>query len=149
MPYLQHHAQVRPRAYRHRTWANIWCNSCQDTLPAHRWQCPCGLSWRSCPRHAQWASLSRLIFSKRIMHHRLERRANRDASDSASLLRQVHISRAQCSFSLRSASITTSTYPCQESVTESRKREAPEVLEHILLNCPKLFSRFPHLAAGR
>ena len=134
---------------RQRIWAIIWCNTCQDTLPAHRWQCPCGLSWRSCPQHAQWSSFSTLLFSKRITQHRLDRRTNHVAPDSSSLLRQVHTFRAQGTFSSSSAPNTHDIYPCQESMPNPHKRAASDVLEHVLLKCPKLFCRFSHLASDQ
>ena len=130
-------------------WTNIWCAQCQCTFVAHRWHCPCKISWRSCHIHSHWAAYATILHSKRFKHCRLDRRAKHNASESSSstFLRQVHINRAIDTFELRNHDMH-NIPPCQESVLTPHKREAPEFLGHILRKCPKLQHRFPHLAAG-
>ena len=143
---------------RKKCWTQIRCTACQTTLPSHRWFCPCGISWRSCPEHSRWPDYATLHAKRSLKHHRLARRTKGDAAESSSFLQQVHNTRNCQTFNLDSDSgsihnSSTSTacliHVSNETMLRPPKRKAASISMGYLQKCPKLLMRFGHLAAGQ
>ena len=154
--------QFHGQPFKNRIWTSIRCQQCSTTFLSHRWLCPCGVAWRCCNVHSRWADFAALHARSSLKHRCWARRSRHDASDSASLLKQVHETRALQTFSSGPGSLLQSGHGCTNDITHSnntciihfstpmptpRKRPASENLG-FLRKCPKLFARFGHLATG-
>ena len=143
---------------RKKCWTQIWCTHCHESMPAHRWHCPCGVSWRACPAHSRWPDYATLHAQRSLKHRRLARRTNHDAAESSNILQQVYNARNRQTFNLEAnsnitndiSSSSTCLINCPDgSMLRSPKRKPASLsMGHILRKCPKLHSRFSYLAAG-